>query len=376
MKKIILGAMIAISVIGCGMFSGCAEQNENTRFPAENETVQSTIVTGESQNGLALTVSRLSVNDYGAYNVSPQTETAYTLTATYKPSYVTNAELVWSVSFMNGSSTWATGKKATDYVTVTPASANTAVVSVVKAFGEQIQVLVKSKENPNVSASVLCDYQAAVCGGNIALSYEENGHSSASDRNVSMSDFSTSNTAITMTEAYTGTRKVDFSLTFGDGTTFPETGSTYVSVYLENADLYEAVKAGNALLPVRSDVADMVTTTSSGLYIEYEKGDEINLDLPMIDLLTSETRTLIIQSRDYMLGYTSTLPTNWDNGETYAAYCQIMNSANAALNGRIALEIDGCKLGGEHYYTELVWAKGWFKCPITSLTLDQTRLEF
>ena len=59
------------------------------------------------------------------------------------------------MSFVNPSSSWASGKTVTDYVTVTPTSdgALTANVECKQAFGEQIKVTVTSRENTNVYAS-------------------------------------------------------------------------------------------------------------------------------------------------------------------------------------------------------------------------------
>ncbi|MBQ7368915.1 MAG: hypothetical protein IJW60_04330, partial [Clostridia bacterium] len=253
---------------------------------------------------------------------------------------------------------------------------NTAVVSVSKAFGEQIKVIVKSVQNPAISASVICDYNAQVLGGSINLSHVEGGHSSAGAWNFSMPDFTATNTAVTVSDQHTGTHRVDYSVSFSDGTKTPEAANNYISVYLANTSFYDAITAGHTLLKARSDIGSIAMKTSAGVEIAYERDDEINLDLPGIDLLTDATKTLIIESRDYMLGYTSETPNNWDNGETYAAYCQIMNGSNADLSGKITLHVEDGKLAGDNCYTNLVWKKGYFNCPILSITLDETRLEF
>lgn len=84
----------------------------------------------------------------------------HTIVATITPSNATYKQLDWSVEFSNPSSSWATGKTVTDYVTVTPSSdgAATATVECKQAFGEQVKVKVTSRNDPEVSAEVICDY--------------------------------------------------------------------------------------------------------------------------------------------------------------------------------------------------------------------------
>ncbi len=91
----------------------------------------------------------------------PLADGSIQLSATMNPSNTTNKKVDWSVSFVNGSSTWASGKRATDYVSVTPTSdgALTATVSNLQPFGAQIKVTVTSRVDPSVSASCICDYQ-------------------------------------------------------------------------------------------------------------------------------------------------------------------------------------------------------------------------
>lgn len=377
-KKIIISGLLAVSLLGCGVWSGCGSGKNATVSPAPDQTVHNAVITEGNGSGLVLTAAQILESDYVNYNVSPQTETAYTITATYKPSYVTNADLVWGVEFVDPNSAWASEKTASDYVTVTANAddCKIAVVSVVKAFGEQIKVVVRSAYNSAISASVLCDYEAAVIGGAITLTHTDGGKNPTSSWNVAMTDFSSANTSFTFSETYTGTRTVDYSLNLGDGTKSPSSGEYGITVYVDHTAFYNAIISGHSLLPARSDIDEISVSNDTGFYVYYEKGDEINLDLIGIDLLTEATRTLIVQSRDYMLGYTTTVPTNWDNGETYAAYCQLMNSTGANVNGRITLEVENCKVDGSYNYKNLVWATGWFDCPIISLTLDQTTLEF
>ena len=96
-----------------------------------------------------------------------------TLTATVSPETADNKAVDWTVSFVNPSSSWASGKTVTDYVTVTPTSdgALTANVNCLKAFGEQIKVTVTSRVNPEAKAECTLDYARRIL--DTALYHEE-----------------------------------------------------------------------------------------------------------------------------------------------------------------------------------------------------------
>lgn len=91
--------------------------------------------------------------------------------ATFTPADVTNKKVDWSVSFVNPSSSWATGKTATDYVTVTATAdgATTAKVACKQAFGEQIKITVTSREDSSVTNSVTVDFAKRVVSAEIKL---------------------------------------------------------------------------------------------------------------------------------------------------------------------------------------------------------------
>lgn len=125
------------------------------------ETADGGMLIGESEGaGVSLLSEKIAKADYAANGVSPLAESAYTLTATVEPSNAVNKAVDWSVAFVNPSSSWATGKTVTDYVTVTPTSdgALTATVQNLKAFGEQIKVTVVSRANLHASAECIIDF--------------------------------------------------------------------------------------------------------------------------------------------------------------------------------------------------------------------------
>lgn len=83
-----------------------------------------------------------------------------TLTATISPATATDKTVDWAVQFSNPSDTWAKGKNASDYVSVTPTSdgALTATVSAKKGFSSQIKITVTSRANSEATAYCLVDY--------------------------------------------------------------------------------------------------------------------------------------------------------------------------------------------------------------------------
>ena len=94
-----------------------------------------------------------------------------TLVATAEPSYAANKEVDWYVSFENAESVWANGKKATDYVTVTPTEDGSLTANVVcnEAFAEKIVITVVSRANPNIKDTCTVDYARRVEGLSIKI---------------------------------------------------------------------------------------------------------------------------------------------------------------------------------------------------------------
>lgn len=97
-----------------------------------------------------------------AASTSAETDTSVTLTANYEPAGTSNKQTNWSVSFKNPSSSWANGKTVTDYVTVESTGTNTAKVTCVKDFGEQIIVTATSAADSSVYATTTVDFEKKV----------------------------------------------------------------------------------------------------------------------------------------------------------------------------------------------------------------------
>lgn len=109
-----------------------------------------------------------------------------TLTATIMPSNAVDKTVDWKVEFVDSSSTWAKGKTASNYVTVTPTSdgATTAAVSAKNAFGAQIKITVTSRGNSDATAYCLVDYGQRLVS-NATMTFEDTNVASSGELSTS-----------------------------------------------------------------------------------------------------------------------------------------------------------------------------------------------
>ena len=135
-------------------------------------------VTPMSTKTMCLTASPLIANvdedNYVSPDVSTYADTnSYTITATITPSDATNKKVDYSIAWKNPSSTWASGKTVTSYVTVTPSSdgALTATVTCKQAFAEQAIVTVTSRDNSSVTATCTVDYKQRITSLPLTLAW-------------------------------------------------------------------------------------------------------------------------------------------------------------------------------------------------------------
>ena len=181
-KKILAGILAAVTLSTCAFTAvACSKEKEpdnQANVGIEQTHTAGGMQLGDSQgNGIKLMSATLLSTEYEDYGVSPLAETAYTLTATITPSDASNQGVDWSISWRDPASTWASGKKVTDYVTVTPMSdSKMATVSCLQPFGTQIMIVAKSQDNPNVLAICTADYAQKVTAaslniGNIAVNF-------------------------------------------------------------------------------------------------------------------------------------------------------------------------------------------------------------
>ena len=186
---LLFAALLTLSWV----FFGVLYSNGNVNFstletPEQEQSVSGGMVIGESVgSGVKLMSTEIAHEDYAVNGISPMAESAYTLTATITPDNATNKAVDWSVAFVNPSSAWASGKTVTDYVTVTPTSdgALTANVECLQDFGEQIKVIVSSRDYPSAKAECMVDYRQRI------LSVKFN-YSDSSDTSYSFTSADTS----------------------------------------------------------------------------------------------------------------------------------------------------------------------------------------
>ena len=160
---IVFAALLALSWVFFGFLYSKGGVNFSTlENPEQNYVADGGgAIIGESTgNGVSLMSAKISPEDFAVNGVSPLAESAYQLTATITPDNADDKTVDWTVLFVNPSSDWASGKTVTDYVTVTPTAdgALSARVECLKAFGEQIKVIVTSRADTNITAECTLDY--------------------------------------------------------------------------------------------------------------------------------------------------------------------------------------------------------------------------
>lgn len=158
-KWIIAFTLIAVLLFGvmAAIFIGI--ENRNDTRPQEEQAV----VTDGNGNAMESgKVYAMPSNMVFTTTVAEESNAAegITLQATITPETADNKTVDWSVSFVNPSSDWASGKTASDYIIITPENdgALTATVNCLKAFGEQIKITVTSRANAYAKAECVLDY--------------------------------------------------------------------------------------------------------------------------------------------------------------------------------------------------------------------------
>ncbi len=161
--SILLAVVFLVATAGITLFAILANKAAENIMPEMSDTGGMVIGTPE-ETQIALMSMKIPRAMYEENGISPQAESAYTLTATVSPNNdATNTAVKWSIAWKNASSEWATEKTVADYVALEWDNADyvtskTATVSCLQAFAEQIEVTVTSVDNPTYSATVAVDY--------------------------------------------------------------------------------------------------------------------------------------------------------------------------------------------------------------------------
>ena len=164
--------IILLAVIGVGTWIGVITNGfrDWSGFTGPSEPVEGEQVSGvtdgdgnEMQSGEAYALPAAMVYAVPTAQSATASE-GITVTATVLPETAVNKNVMWAVRFANASSAWATGKTASDYVTVTPDAENSRIATVVcnEAFGEQIILTVASVADPTKMASCTIDYAQSI----------------------------------------------------------------------------------------------------------------------------------------------------------------------------------------------------------------------
>ena len=182
MKKSVVAAILIIVILAAGVFGVTAYASDWYRLPIDQWGDRLGIGTDkpaddekpDDETPGGVVDGDGNVMDPEAVNVMPAAM-AFTsdkagntvkITATITPENATNQNVTWSVAWKNPSSSWASSKTVTDYVTVTPDSSNSKVATVtcVKAFSEQVIVTATAAGNTSVKKTCTVDYEKRVLG--------------------------------------------------------------------------------------------------------------------------------------------------------------------------------------------------------------------
>lgn len=175
-KKRNLTAVVAMLTLAALCFSmvACTDNTDNGQNTEQNAVPTETILAGgmqigESQDyGIQLMSATLAASDFATYGVSATAETAITVNATISPGDAANQGIDWSIAWTNPSSTWASGKDVSDYVTLN-ASGKSATVACLQPFGQQITLTAKSQDNAEIGATCTLEYAQKITAATLNI---------------------------------------------------------------------------------------------------------------------------------------------------------------------------------------------------------------
>lgn len=217
-KRNILIALMLLLIVAA---SACALVACNNTDSTEIGAQIATDNNGDPLYGGASYVMPEGMAFSAAASTAAETNTSVTLTANYTPSGTTNKQTNWSVYFKNPSSSWANGKAVTDYVTVQSTGTNTAKVTCLDSFGEQIIIKATSAADSSVYATTTVDFEKKVEDIRFDLYYSGNLRATAFDSQFVSGDYNkdyfesymvdTSGSAIPISPYRNITVKIDYS---------------------------------------------------------------------------------------------------------------------------------------------------------------------
>lgn len=220
----IVGACVlcAVLVFGLivGMYFSLDSLNKLTDTPTASVEESSPIVI-ECENTSPILLSAVSIVDSSATGTSVATQI---ITATVEPASASGLNYNWSVAWKNPNSTWANGKKVTDYVIVAPYPGNAlkSTVTCNQAFGEQVIVTIACADF-DISASATVDYTKRLTNYSIGFRDQSGNSVITFDDTLTGEDYARSQTNVVWgTDSLDASRLDDLyvfkNLTYGVGT--------------------------------------------------------------------------------------------------------------------------------------------------------------
>ena len=171
MKRIISVVLAVVMVLSTCLMVGCGSSKTpivNNNTPVNDPDAfdpDSVIVNTGKETGIKLMSAAATGDEIATLGLTDEPSKTVTITASGTPADAMQYGVKWEVSWKNPSSTWATGKNVSSYITYnTTESTSKITIGLKEAFGEQIIVKATSLDNPEVSATCTIDYAQRVTG--------------------------------------------------------------------------------------------------------------------------------------------------------------------------------------------------------------------
>ena len=176
MKRIISVALAVVMVLSTCLMVGCGSSKTpivNNNTPVNDPDAfdpDSVIVNTGTETGIKLMSAAATGDEIALLGLTNEPSKSVTITATPTPADAAQYGVKWEVSWKNPSSSWASGKNVSSYVTFNTSESTSKITIALKAaFGEQIIVKATSLDNPEVSATCTIDYAQRVTGINLSI---------------------------------------------------------------------------------------------------------------------------------------------------------------------------------------------------------------
>lgn len=164
-------AFILVAVLLVGL---CLQVFGNGKLkPSEWFKKSENIENTEQQSAVRLSTMPIAEEDYDAYGISPQSESAVIITASVLPENATNKRLTWSMAWTDTSTVmnWSYNKNVNDYVALSISEDTlSATLSSRQPFADTIRLTVAWEVNTAVQTNVNIGYKQKVEDVSLQLS--------------------------------------------------------------------------------------------------------------------------------------------------------------------------------------------------------------